>query len=137
MTDASIFTKIRLGEVPGEILFQDEDVFVMMTIAPHNPGHCLVVPVVQIDDFEELPDRVYIRAMEIARQMAKVLKGLYGCPKVALAIVGMEVPHAHVHVFPLYDEAEIGLEAAKHPPFEEVQAEARKIRAALRKAPLA
>lgn len=136
MTEASVFTQIRLGKVPGEIIYQDDLVFAIMTIAPHNPGHCMIIPVEQTADFEALPVEIYHHLMDVAQQMARILKKIYSPPKVALAIVGMEVAHVHVHLFPLYAEAEMNPAAAKHPPFDEIAAEAKKIRQALSETPI-
>ncbi|MFO0955813.1 MAG: HIT family protein [Candidatus Saccharibacteria bacterium] len=132
----SIFTQIREGDMPGEIIYRGEQVFAMMTIAPHNPGHCLVIPVEEIADFEELPDALFQHVMSVAKQLAQIEKRLYGCPKVALAVAGMEVDHTHIHIYPLYAESDMNPAAAKHPPMEEVAAEADKIRAALRENPI-
>jgi diadenosine tetraphosphate (Ap4A) HIT family hydrolase len=131
MVEPSIFTQIRLGKIPGEILYQDEYVFVIMTIAPHNPGHCLVIPVDEIPDFEALPDSLFDRVMHLAKMIAQVQKRLYGCPKVALAVAGMEVDHTHIHIYPLYAESDMNPAAAQHPPVSEIRAEANKLRAAI------
>lgn len=136
MSEKSIFTKIRLGEVPGEIIYQDETVFVIMTIAPHNPGHCLVIPVEEIADFEELPDLLFQRIMKVAKHLARIEKKLYGSPKVALAVAGMEVDHTHIHIFPLYQETDMNPAAAQHPPAAEISTEADKLRSALQESPI-
>jgi histidine triad (HIT) family protein len=133
----SIFTKIREGEVPGgEIIYQDELVFVLMTIAPHNPGHCLVIPVEEIANFEDVPEETYLHMMRITRALARLERRLYSSPKVAMIAAGMEVEHAHIHIFPLYSEADIAFTSAKHPDFSEVQVEARKLRQAISESPL-
>lgn len=131
MVEPSIFTQIRLGKVPGEMIYQDEHVFVIMTIAPHNPGHCLVIPVEEIPDFEALPDALFDRVMHVARRIAQLQKDLYACPKVALAVAGMEVDHTHIHIYPLYSESDMNPAAAQHPPIAEIHAEAEKLRAAI------
>lgn len=132
----SIFTQVREGVVPGEVIYQDDQVFAMMTIAPHNPGHCLVIPVEEIADFEELPVELFQRVMSVAKQLARIEKTLYGCPKIALAVAGMEVDHTHIHIYPLYNESDMNPAAAKHPPMAEISAEADKIRAALKGTPI-
>ncbi len=136
MAEASIFTQILKGEVPGEIIYQDEICFIMMTIAPHNPGHCMVIPVEQVADFEDLPSALYQHTMAVAQSMAKVLKRVYHSPKVALAIVGLEVAHVHVHLFPLYHEAEMNPAQAQHPPMSIIRTEAQKLRLAIQETPL-
>lgn len=136
MAETSIFTKIRLGKIPGEIIYQDDLVFVIMTVAPHNPGHCLVIPIEEIRNFEELPEKLYVRVMLIAQKLARIERKLYDCPKVALAAAGLEVDHTHIHLFPLYSEKDMDPDSAKHPSFEKIQAEARKLRAAIQESPL-
>ena len=136
MSETSVFTKIRQGEVPGEIIYQDERVFVIMTIAPHNPGHCLVIPVDEIGNFEEVPENLYLHLMRVAQQLARLQRKIYMSPKVAMAAVGMSVDHTHIHVFPLYAEKDMDPDGAKHPPSEEITVEAEKLRAALLEHPI-
>jgi len=136
MTKPSIFTQIRLGEIPGEVLFQDEHVFVVMTIAPHNPGHCLVIPIQEIADFEVLPTEIYSRLMSVAQQIAQVQKQVYNSPKIALAAVGMSIDHVHIHVFPLYDETDINTGRAQVVELDKISPEADKIRTILMEAPI-
>ncbi|MDQ5944278.1 MAG: histidine triad family protein [Patescibacteria group bacterium] len=135
MTETSVFTKIRLREIPGEIIYQDELIFVPMTIAPHNPGHCLVVPIEEIGNFEEVPEKLYLHIMKVAQHIARVQRRLYDCPKVALAAVGMSVDHTHIHVFPLYAEKDMDPDSAKQPPAEEIALEADRLRTALKENP--
>ncbi len=136
MSETSVFTKIRQGEVPGEIIYQDERVFVIMTIAPHNPGHCLVIPVDEIGNFEEVPEGLYLHIMKVAQQLARIQRKVYRSPKVAMIAAGMEVEHAHIHLFPLYSESDIAFTNAKHPDFSEVQAEGHKLKAAIEESPI-
>lgn len=136
MAETSVFTKIRNGEIPGEIIYQDEQVFVMMTIAPHNPGHCLVVPVEEIGNFEEVPESLYLHLMRVAQQLARIQRRLYDCPKVAMAAVGLSVDHTHIHVFPLYAEKDMDPDSAQQPPVEEIAREASKLRAAIEGHPI-
>ncbi len=136
MSETSVFTKIRQGEVPGEVIYQDERVFVIMTIAPHNPGHCLVIPVDEVGNFEEVPEDLYLHLMKVVQQLAKIQRKVYGSPKVAMIAAGMEVEHTHIHLFPLNSELDIAFTSAKHPDYSEVQTEARKLRAAIEESPI-
>jgi diadenosine tetraphosphate (Ap4A) HIT family hydrolase len=108
----------------------------MMTIAPHSPGHCLIIPTDQVSNFEDVPAEVFARMMLVAQQLGRVLKRLYASPKVAMIAAGMEVEHTHIHLFPLHQESDISFSAAKHPPMTEITAEADKIRAALKDDPI-
>lgn len=136
MTQPSIFTQIRTKQLPGEVIYQDPTVFVIMTIAPHNPGHCLVIPIQEESDFEALSSTTYPRVMDVARQMALGLKHIYGSSKVALVIAGMEVAHTHVHLFPLYNETDIDVGRGHVVPLEQVSGEAAKIRNYLEENPI-
>ncbi len=132
----SIFTQIRLGDLPGTILHEEPDVFVTMTIAPHNPGHCLIIPTEEVGSFEEVSPEVFARMMAIAQQFARLYKGIYASPKVALVAAGLEVEHTHIHLFPMYDEADLAPSHVQHPGVEAIQAEADKIREALKEQPI-
>jgi diadenosine tetraphosphate (Ap4A) HIT family hydrolase len=136
MSEKSVFTKVRQGELPGEVLLEEDNLFVMMTIAPHSPGHCLIIPTDQVSNFEDVPAEVFARMMLVAQQLGRVLKRLYASPKVAMIAAGMEVEHTHIHLFPLHQESDISFSAAKHPPMTEITAEADKIRAALKDDPI-
>jgi len=127
MTD-SVFSKIRKGEIPGELLYEDDKCFVILTIGPHNPGHMLVVPIVEIADWQDLPDDVFGRMMKVAQYFGKATKAIYDCPKVGLASVGFEVPHVHIHIFSLFEIADIDHTKAKHVQPEELKPEAEKFR---------
>ena len=134
---SSVFTKVRLGELPGQILFQDEVVFVIMTIAPHNPGHVLVIPVAETGNFEDLEQRIYERLMGVVRQMMHALKAVYDPPKVALIVSGADMPdHTHVHVLPQYKESDIDAASAKPAEHAELSQEAEKIRRYLAEHPI-
>lgn len=135
MTETSVFTKIRNGEIPGEIIYEDDWVFVIMTIAPHNPGHCLVIPIKETANFEDVPKARYDHMMRVVRWLAQLERQLYKSPKVAMIAAGMEVEHTHIHVFPLYSETDIAFTSAKHPEFSMIQEEAQKLRVAISERP--
>lgn len=107
MAQSTIFTQIREGKVTGQVIYQDDEVFVMLSIAPHNPGHCLVVPVEEITEFTDLPPKLLHRLCEVAQQMMLVTKAVYGAPRAGLVVAGEEVPHVHLHVFSLFSEADL------------------------------
>lgn len=99
---SSIFTQVRQKEVPGHVLYQDAQVFSILTIGPHAPGHLLVIPVEEYADVLAIPDETYIHLFRIAKGMMIATKSLYNPPRVALMIAGLEVEHAHIHVFSLF-----------------------------------
>ena len=122
----SVFTKIRMGEIPGHLLYEDALCFAILTLGPHNPGHLMVIPVQEIADWQELPKETYQRVMEVAQFFGKATKSIYDCPKVALAVVGFEVPHVHVHVFSLFETSDIDHTNAKIVDPELLKPEAKK-----------
>lgn len=128
---ATIFTKIYNKEIPGEIIYDDEDVFAILSIEPHNPGHILVIPHSEIADWEDTPESLWLHIMKVAQILAKVVKNLYNPPKIALSVVGFEVPHVHVHVFSIYQISDIDHTRATKSSPEKLAIEADKIRNAL------
>jgi len=136
MSQTSIFTQVRTDQAPGELLYQDDVVFVILSIAPHNPGHCLIIPVEEVANIEDLSESVYAHLMKVARQLSQALKALYVSPKVGLMVVGLSVPHTHLHVFPLYQETDVNTDKAHLVAVTELAPEAEKIRKYLKEHPL-
>jgi histidine triad (HIT) family protein len=101
MTD-NIFTKIIRGEIPARKIYEDKKTFAILDINPLANGHVLVIPKIQIDKFYDLPEADYTALMATVKKIAKHMEKVLGV-RVGLAIEGMEVPHAHVHLVPLYD----------------------------------
>lgn len=127
----SVFTKMLKGEIPREIIYQDNTCFVIPTIAPHNPGHCLVITNDQIENWEELDNKTFIHTMRVAKEVAKAIKAVYRCPKVGISTVGFEVPHVHIHLIPLFKLKDADHSRAKPTDLSEVQPEAKKIKEAI------
>ncbi len=127
----SVFTKMLKGEIPREIIYEDDVCFVIPTIAPHNPGHCLVITNEQIENWEDLDEQSYVHIMKIVKRVGKAIKQVYNCPKVGIATVGFEVPHVHIHVIPLYKLSDADHTTAKPTDLELIQPEAKKIRLAI------
>ena len=99
MTD-SIFTKIINDEIPGEVMYQDDQCFVILTIQPFTPGHMLVIPREQIDHLWDIDDQTYQHLFEVAKWMQDKLKKAYpDYERIGLLVEGFGVPHAHIHVF--------------------------------------
>jgi len=96
----SIFTKIIRGEIPSYKIYEDELTFAFLDIHPIQPGHVLVVPKKQIDHVWDLPPEDYRALMETAQKVANRLREVLKPERVGVHIIGVDVPHAHVHVFP-------------------------------------
>ncbi|HMS92060.1 MAG TPA: HIT family protein [Candidatus Saccharibacteria bacterium] len=130
---ASVFTMIYNKEIPGEIVYDDKDVFAILSIEPHNPGHILVIPHMEIANWEDVPEPLWLHTMKVAQDLAKIVKKLYSPPKIALSIVGFDVPHVHVHVFSIFQISDIDHTKAKKTTLEDLRIEADKIRIELNK----
>lgn len=96
----SIFTKIIKREIPAEIVYEDDNNIAILTIAPHRPGHTLVIPKRQLDNFYDLDDVSYQALMTLVKRLAIVLQNVFQPKRVGLAVQGFEVPHAHIHLIP-------------------------------------
>ena len=100
----SVFTMILNGKIPGEVVYQDDECFVLLTVQPFTEGHMLVVPKAQVDSLWDLPDDTYQHLLAVVKQMQAKLKSAYPSYKrIGMLVEGFGVPHAHVHVFG-YDE---------------------------------
>jgi diadenosine tetraphosphate (Ap4A) HIT family hydrolase len=95
----SVFTKIYSGEIPGEIVYDDDQCFVMLTIEPITPGHCLVIPKEQVDHLWDVNDELYQHLMHVAKAMADRMRNVYDYKRIGMLVEGFGVPHAHVHIF--------------------------------------
>lgn len=104
---ASIFTRIINGEIPGRIVWSDDVCVVMVDIRPLHPGHCLVIPRAEVDQWTSLDADTAQHLMAVSHRVANVLKEVVDCQRVGLMIAGFEVPHTHVHVVPLQSMANL------------------------------
>ena len=96
----SIFTKIIKGEIPCEKIYEDEKTVAFLDIHPIVPGHTLVVPRVQVDQFTDLAPEDYIALWQTVQKVANRLKEQLGSVRACVRVEGFDVPHAHVHVYP-------------------------------------
>lgn len=102
----SVFTKIIKGKLPCHKIYEDERSIAFLTIEPLATGHTLVVPKIQIDDFEKLPDEDYEAVFNAVKEISTRIKEVLGVRKVIVNILGFEVPHAHIHLIPANSEGE-------------------------------
>lgn len=129
---SSIFTKIINREVPGHIVAENEDYLAFLDINPLVRGHCLVIPKKEVDYFFDLEDDYLARLVLFSKQVAKGIKKAIPCLRVGVAVVGLEVPHAHVHLVPLNSMGDINFSNPKlNPSQEELRNTAQKIREAI------
>lgn len=133
MAEPTLFTRIIRGEIPGRFVWRDDDVVAFLTIAPHQPGHVLVVPVLEVDKWTDLPDDVWAQVNQVALQIGRALISAFGCERVGTVIAGLEVPHVHLHLIPLHSMADFDFSNADHGVSgEQLDDAAERIREALR-----
>lgn len=97
----SIFTKIINGEIPCHKIAETEDYFAFLDVFPCAPGHTLVVPKKEIDYLFDMSDELYLGLMAFAKSIEPAIKKAVPCKRVGVAVIGLEVPHAHVHLIPM------------------------------------
>jgi diadenosine tetraphosphate (Ap4A) HIT family hydrolase len=107
MANESIFTKIINREVPAEIIHETDKVIAFLDIHPIRPGHTLVVPKTEVDEWQDLDRETYREVMEVAYDIAHLLKRKLDPPRVGMVIQGFDVPHAHVQVTPLHEATDV------------------------------
>ena len=98
---ASIFSKIAKGEIPSYKIAETENCFAFLDISPIAKGHTLVIPKQEIDYIFDVEDSLLSELNIFAKNVAKAIQKAYPCPKVGIAVIGLEVPHAHIHLVPL------------------------------------
>lgn len=128
---ASIFSKIIAGELPGHFVWRDEKCVGIMTIEPVRPGHILVIPIEEVDQWDDMSAELSEHILGVCRTLAKAMKKAYNCKRVSLSIIGLEVPHAHIHMWPISEMGDIHFSQAAMADQEALAAEAGKIRRAL------
>jgi diadenosine tetraphosphate (Ap4A) HIT family hydrolase len=97
---SSVFTRIMNGELPGHVPYSDDRCIALMSINPIAPGHCLVIPRAEIDQWTALDDDLASHLTTVARRVGRALAEEFPCERVGLVIAGFEVPHCHLHVIP-------------------------------------
>ena len=105
---ATIFTKIAKGEIPSYKVAESEEFYAFLDIAPIALGHTLVIPKNVEDDYIfNLDDTTYMGLCAFAKKVAQALKAAVPCKRVGVAVLGMEVPHTHIHLVPLQSESDM------------------------------
>lgn len=104
---ASIFSRIVAGEIPCHKVAENDEFFAFLDINPVAVGHTLVIPKQEIDYIFDIDDDVLGRMMAFAKQVAKAQKAAIDCKRVGIAVMGLEVPHAHIHLIPIKKESDM------------------------------
>ena len=111
---ATIFTRIAAGEIPSYKVAESEDFYAFLDINPLAPGHTLVIPRNVEDDYIfNLDEKTYEGLWTFARKVAKAIKAAVPCKRVGVAVLGMEVPHTHIHLVPLQTEGDLDFRKAR------------------------
>lgn len=106
----TIFSKIINGEIPCYKVAENDQFFAFLDIRPMTKGHTLVVPKVETDYLFDLPTDMLAEMMVFAKQVAVAIKATVPCKRVGVAVLGMEVPHAHIHLVPLNKESDLSFQ---------------------------
>ena len=111
---STIFTKIANGEIPSYKVAENEEFYAFLDIAPMAKGHTLVIPKNVEDDYIfNLDEKTYMGLCAFARKVAQAIKAALPCKRVGVAVLGMEVPHTHIHLVPLNVEADMDFRKPK------------------------
>ncbi len=111
---ATLFTKIAAGEIPSWKVAEDENYYAFLDISPLAKGHTLVIPKKVEDDYIfHLDEETYMGLWRFARKVALALKNAVPCRRIGVAVLGMEVPHTHIHLVPLQTEADLNFKNEK------------------------
>ena len=100
---SSIFTRIINGEIPGYKVAEDENFIAILDVNPNAKGHTLCIPKQEINKIFDMDEELYLGLMKFSRKVAKALEKTVECKRIGVAVVGLEVPHTHVHLIPLHD----------------------------------
>jgi histidine triad (HIT) family protein len=109
----TIFSKIIRGEIPCYKIAEDENFFAFLDISPMTKGHTLVVPKIEEDYIFNLEDKTVGDMMIFAKKVAKAIQQVIPCVRVGVAVLGMEVPHAHIHLVPINKESDLNFKNPK------------------------
>ena len=100
---ASIFTKIVNGEIPCYKIAEDDNYLAFLDVNPNTKGHTLCIPKQEINKIFDMDEELYLGLMRFSRKVAKAVEKSVACKRIGVAVVGLEVPHVHVHLIPLQD----------------------------------
>lgn len=110
---ATIFSKIIAGEIPCYKVAENDNYFAFLDINPLAKGHTLVVPKCETDYIFDLDDQTLGGMVVFAKELASKIKKMTGCKKVAMVVLGLEVPHAHIHLIPMNTESDVDFRKEK------------------------
>jgi len=127
----SIFTKIISGEIPSYKIAENDEFIAFLDINPNTKGHTLCVPKKEVDKIFDLDKDLYNRLMDFSYDVAKAIEKAIPCKRIGMSVVGLEVPHVHVHLIPLHDMDDIRFQRKTSLTPQEFEATAKQIAANL------
>lgn len=109
----SIFSKIIAGEIPSYKIAENEKFYAFLDIFPLKEGHTLVVPKMEIDNMFDLPEEYLAEMLVFARPIAKAIEKSFDCNRCGISVIGLEVPHAHLHLVPINSANDLNFTRSK------------------------
>ncbi len=106
---STVFTKIVKGEIPSYKIYEDNQFYAFLDINPLAKGHTLVIPKMEVDYLFDLEDELLSEMIVVAKKIAKAIEKSITCNRVGLMVIGLEVPHAHIHLIPILQEGDMNL----------------------------
>ena len=129
---ASIFTQIINKQIPGHFVWEDDLCIAIMTIMPIREGHCMVIPKQEVDHWDDVPEDTARHLMSVCQKVAKAVKAVVPCRRIGLSIIGIEVPHTHIHLMPMDTTADMDFKNARETDQDALAATASRIREVLK-----
>jgi len=127
---ASIFTRIILGEIPSYKIAENDKFLAFLDVFPLVEGHTLVIPKLEVNDIFDLEPTLYAELFAFAQEVGLVIRNTISCKRVGIAVIGLEVPHAHIHLVPLQSVDDINFTRTKlQPSHDELLSTQEKIKA--------
>lgn len=116
---SSIFSKIIKGEIPSHKIAENDRFYAFLDVFPLVPGHTLVVPKIETDYIFDLSDEELREILSFSKPIAKAIEKAFPCKRCGIAVIGLEVPHAHVHLVPIYTADDLNFTREKLKPTQE------------------
>jgi histidine triad (HIT) family protein len=109
----TLFSKIIAGQIPSYVITEDEFFFAFLDISPMVKGHVLVIPKVETDQFFDLPNDYLSKILLFAKPIAHAIEKAFDCNRCGVSIIGLEVPHAHIHLVPIHSADDVNFTRKK------------------------
>ena len=114
ISSMTIFSKIIAGDIPSYKIAEDDRFFAFLDIFPLREGHVLVIPKTEVDNLFDLPDNYLSQMLLFAKPIAKAIEKSFACDRCGISVIGLEVPHAHVHLIPINSSNDLNFTQPKH-----------------------